>query len=233
MLREIALLSKNSRISGWSAVYKLAVFLTTPVILSFDRDGLTSSLVNFGVVILAMRSLKVPLESYIRFTKGLLLFLILGSVSVSLESGIYPGLVLVARGISSSASIYLFSATTPIDDLFWEISKKQSVREIAEVGSSMLRLSFMFEDEFKQTKLALESRCGFTTLRGRVVNTGKLAGAVLRGALRNWREMEHSLKSRGYRGRISFKDREYIRPKAFLIFGTLYNLAIAFIANKT
>lgn len=233
MLRDIALLSKSSKLSSWDARYKLFVFLGTPVVLSFDRNGLVSSLVNLAAMILFMWSIKVPLKTYIRFSGGLLLFLMLGAIPVVWETGLYSGLVLLARGVSTSASIYMFSATTPIEDLFFHMSKLKATREIAEIGIGMMRFMFVLEEEFKNTRMAVEARYGFGSLKNRVLNTGKLAGAVFRGAIRSWRDIESSLKSRGYRGKTSFMEREYVKPRVFLLSGIAYNLLLAVIANKT
>lgn len=233
MLRDIAAISKISRISDYSPVSKMIAFLLPPLILSFDRNGLASSLVNLGVTLLIIRSLEIPLKIYTRFLKGISFFLILGSIPIILESGYYDGIVLVVRGISSAGSIYMFSATTPVDDLFYCLSRFKPVREVAEIGKSMMRFIITVEDEFKRTKNAMDSRLGFYGWKNRMVNTPKVAGAVFRGILRDWRETEQSLKSRGYAGKTVFLDRDYSPSKNIVLSGTIYNLAIILIAIKT
>jgi cobalt/nickel transport system permease protein len=233
LLRDIVAISRASRISDRSPISKLIAFLLPPIILSFDRTGIASSLVNLGVSLLIIRRLGISFKVYVRFLKGISLFLLMGSVLVSIESGAYSGLLLMARGVSSAGSIYLFAATTPLEDLFNLMGRSSITREIAEIGKSMLRFMIVVEDEFRKTKTAMESRLGLIGWKSSVLNSGKVAGAVFRGILRDWRDIEDSLKSRGYRGKPVFLERRYSPSIGIFFAGTIYNLGIIFIIIKT
>lgn len=224
MLRDIISLSSINKLSENRLLEKLTAFLLPIILLSASRSSAVPALVNAVVFIILVYRLEIPFKTLFSFMKGISLFVIMGAVPIALDRGLDEAAILAARSLSSTMSIFVFSTTTPMEQVLYAVQKSSHLKEVAELARTILRFLILVEDEFKRIKKAMESRLGFLGFRNGFRSTAKILAVLLINLLKRWDEIEDSLKSRGYRGELHFIKREDKYSNKILALGILYNL---------
>lgn len=228
MLRIIINLSKINILSENRIIEKFLAFILPIIILGFT-DSIMPSLINILFCILMINILEIPFRIYIRFIRGVSLFIIMGMIPLFLDGQIAQAVVIIFRSISSISSIFLFSTTTPLDYIFYELYKFSFLKEFSEIARTMIRFLIIIEDEYRRIRYAMESRLGFSKNSEKIKNYAKLLGVLFINSMAKWKDMEDSLKSRGYRGELKFSNIEKKKSKRFLAGSIVYDLLLIMI----
>lgn len=224
MLRTIINLSKINVLSDIKIFEKALLFLFPIIILGFNQKLITPSIINILFSLIMMKALKIPLKIYYRFIRGIFIFLTIGMIPIALDNQLDKVIVIIFRSISSISLIFLFSTTTPLEYIFYELNKKEFLVEFSEIARTMLRLLIIVEDEFKRINYAMNSRLGLIKFKNKLRNYAKILGILFLNCLNKFEQIEESLKSRGYNGKIYFSYSERKRSKKIIVLGIVYNL---------
>ncbi|MBI5440939.1 MAG: cobalt ECF transporter T component CbiQ, partial [Deltaproteobacteria bacterium] len=113
--------------------------------------------------------------------------------------GLQRGLALSARIVGGTATILLFSLTTPLPELMRAARFFRAPSVLVELAVTMYRCIFLFLEEGQRIKNAQKARLGFTDIRTTLRSSGTL-GAML--VFRSYDRAERSfnaMRCRGYR----------------------------------
>ncbi len=214
-------------LSQYKISEKLAVFILPIIILGFNQQYIVPSLINMIFCLIMVKILEIPFKIYIRFIRGVSLFIIIGMIPLFIDGQTAKAVVVIFRSISSVSSVFLFSTTTPAEYIFYELHKIEFLKEFSEIARTMLRFLIIIEDEFRRIKYAMESRLGFSRNSEKLKNYAKLLGVLFLNCMNKWKEMEESLLSRGYRGELNFSSIVKRSSKRLKLIGAAYNLLLA------
>lgn len=233
MLRIIISLSKVNKISQNRISEKLMVFLLPIILLGINTKSIIPSLINLVFCIICIKKLEIPFTIYGRFVRGISLFVIMGSIPIAFLDSVNTAVVVGCRSISTTSSVFLLSTTTPMDSIFNQLNKYEFLKDFSEIGRSMLRFIILMEDEFLRIKNAMDSRMGFANRKNRLKNFARVLALLLINMMKRWEEMENSLISRGYRGRLNFIEEEKNKSGKLVALGFTYNIFLAIIIFLT
>jgi cobalt/nickel transport system permease protein len=128
---------------------------------------------------------------------------LLASKFVVHAGGLHRGLVLAARIVGGTATILLFSLTTPLPELMRAARFYRVPSVLVELAITMYRCIFLFLEEGSRIKNAQRARLGFADFRTSLRSSGTLAAMLV---FRSYDRAERSfaaMRCRGYRGHFT------------------------------
>ncbi len=127
---------------------------------------------------------------------------------------------------------FIFSLTTPIDDMLYCLSKKECLKDMCDIAKGMERFLVVINDEYNILYSSIKSRGGFDSFKLKIRNTGKMAALLFINTLSRWKIIKEGLDSRGYIGYMPYLDRNfdfsYIRFLSILTYIILILLLVIF-----
>lgn len=229
MLRLITALAKSSQLRFVSPLEKLFLTIIPIIILSFTKDiyVIVFNIVFFIILHIAYKNnLKIVFE----FTSEIAGFVAFSSLTFVFTYGLpYVG-VIILKSISAGLCLSFLSLTTPMDDIFYVLSKINFLKDFCDIGKSMFRFIMLLQDEYHLLYISVKSRNGFDTFKLKVVNTGKIAALLFVNTMRRWKDIKDGINSRCYTGSISYISKEFsFSIKRFLFICLYVGLLLALI----
>ncbi len=126
---------------------------------------------------------------------------------------------------------FIFSLTTPIDDMLYCLGKKEYLKDMCDIAKGMERFLVVINDEYNILYSSIKSRGGFDTFKLKIRNTGKWQLFFYK-YIKPMEIIKEGLDSRGYVGYVPYLDRDfdfsYIRFLSILSYIILMLLLVIF-----
>ncbi len=182
----------------------------------------------FGLIALIMMSLffgyHYPLYSFEIFSHTFTVY----------KDGMSTGLLVIARTIAASSSLFFLALTTPMTELFIAMRWLRIPQVIIEIAMLIYRYIFVFLEEAERMWIATKIRGegGFIT---RIKLFSMLAGTLFLRTLQQGEKLIIAMNSRCYQGEMlnlaSLSDEKRIPPHPFVVSAIiLFELALVYLS---
>lgn len=228
MFRIVTAYAKNSKLINIHPYEKVAFCLIPILTIGFTRSILPP-VINILVFTALHIISKNPLKLVLKFVLGILGFAFISSITFVFDYGIGYCLLVLLKCLSGGLAVTFLAFTTPIDDLLYVLSKKDSLRDICDITKSMERFIILIEDEFIILHSAVKARGGFDDFKSKAINSGKVAGLLFINTFRRWKEIKEAINSRCYRGYTCYFHKNFSSSTKRKLAIFLYNLILLII----
>ena len=222
MFRLISILSKNSKIVNIHPTEKI-LLAVVPIILMGFSNSIYPMIFNILVFIMLHLVCKNPFKIVLKYTLAAAAFASISSITLIFDYGWYYCTVLILRTLSSGVCLSYLALTTPMDDILYLCSRNTYLKDISDIAKSMERFIMLIEDEYVVLYNAIKSRNGFSSLKLKIKNTGKMAGLLFVNTMKRWQDIKNAINTRCYRGNMSYLQKEFDFSRWRLALILVYN----------
>lgn len=225
MLKTVIAYSKLSRESHRHPLEKLCLCIFPIIVLGFAKSPFPI-LLNILVFTILHIKAKNPINIVLKFAIAALLFATISSITfIFTYSPIYI-ITLILKTFSGGLCIAYLALTTPLDHILYLGSKNKHLKNLCDISKNMERYILLINDEAIIILNAMKSRGGFSNLKSKIDNTGKLFGLLFINTLKRWNDIKDTLDSRGYNGSHYYVDLDFSKNTFSWIFIIIYNLLL-------
>ncbi|WP_097026443.1 cobalt ECF transporter T component CbiQ [Clostridium peptidivorans] len=225
MLKLIMALARRSKLAYIHPLEKACLALVPIIIMGFVKSPIIIIINIFIFIILHIKT-KNNLQIVRKFSLEIALFSAFSSITFIFDYGWNFILVIILRSISAGLCLSFFSLTTPIDQVFYVLSKRKSLRDICDIAKSMERFLIVISEEYSIMYNSMKSRGGFDSFSLKIKSTGKLAALLFVNTMERWKSIKEGIYSRGYRGYMPYIHREFDLSISRFMFVIMYNLVL-------
>jgi len=191
------------------------------------------------IVIMAVATVKYGKLTFSKYIKFMLLpfgFLIIGTITILINrfapdhtllmgvrigqyaygidtESVMKSVKLVLKALGAVSCMYFLSLNTPMSDLFQVLSRTRLSPIIVSLMELIYRYIFVLLDEVERMNIAKDSRLGNCNFKTAVKSTGEMIGMLFLRAYQRSDRIYAALESRGYDGKFSVLEEEYIYSK--------------------
>lgn len=203
MLKLIAALSRSSKLSKIHPNEKIVLAIFPIIIMGFARSPLP---IIFNIVFFLVFHIKAKnnLKIAFKFTIEIAIFTSFSCIALIFDYGLDYIVIIILKSISAGLCLSFFSLTTPLDDVFYVVSKYNFLRDICDIAKSMERFIIVIEDEYNILYNSVKSRSGFDSFKLKIKNTGKIAALLFVNTMRRWKDIKDGINSRCYTGSMPY-----------------------------
>lgn len=225
-----------SRLSEVSPKAKL-IFSILPLVMCICMNSIIVSSITIAIMAFTtVKYGKLPFSTYIKFMLIPFGFLIVGTITIlinrfstehTLLIGVYIGeyaygidtesviksIKLVLKALGAVSCMYFLSLNTPMSDLFQVLSRTRLSPIIVSLMELIYRYIFVLLDEVERMIVAKDSRLGNCNFKTALKSTGEMISMLFLRAYQRSDRIYAALESRGYNGRFSTLEEEYIYSK--------------------
>lgn len=233
LIDKYAYASKLARVSPKSKM----LFSMLPLLICICLNSIIVSSVT--IVIMAFATVKygkLRFSKYLKFISIPCGFLIIGTITIlinrfgqdhTLLLGVNIGKYaygidnesvmksgkLVLKALGAVSCMYFLSLNTPMSDIFQVISHTRLSPIIVTLMELIYRYIFVLLDEVERMNIAKDSRLGNCNFKTALRSTGELISMLFLRAYQRSDRIYAALESRGYNGKFTALDEEYIYSK--------------------
>ena len=215
----------QSNVRGMDPIAKLFISFVTAVICLLCNGICTGigTLLMMGTLTILWGG--VCPRVFLRFLRIPLAFLILGCVTVMVESypmdtavlfgvsvgssiwgvttdSLFRGVCIVSKSMGVIASMYFLTLNTPMTDVTFALRRLHIPQLMIELMDLIYRFIFVLSDTASQIRTAQHSRLGYVGFRRSMNSVGTLASMVFLRAWNKGDKIFSALESRGYTGTL-------------------------------
>lgn len=203
MLKLIAALSRSSKLSKIHPNEKIVLAIFPIIIMGFARSPLP---IIFNIVFFLIFHIKAKnnLKIAFKFTIEIAIFALFSCIALIFDYGLDYIVIIILKSISAGLCLSFFSLTTPLDDVFYVVSKYNFLRDICDIAKSMERFIIVIEDEYNILYNSVKSRSGFDSFKLKIKNTSKIAALLFVNTMRRWKDIKDGINSRCYTGSMPY-----------------------------
>lgn len=233
------------------------LFSMLPLLICICLNSIIVS--SITIVIMAFTTVKygkLPFSKYIKFMLIPLGFLLIGTITIlinrfTLEHTLLIGVnigkyaygidtesvikssKLVMKALGAVSCMYFLSLNTPMSDLFQVLSSTRLSPIIVSLMELIYRYIFVLLDEVERMIIAKDSRLGNCNFKTTLKSTGELISMLFLRAYQRSDRIYAALESRGYNGKFTALEDEYIYSKKMNIASILicFFLIIAWVTE--
>lgn len=212
-------------------------FSMLPLLLCICLNSIGVSAITIAVMAFAtVKYGKLPFSKYIKFLWIPCSFLIIGTITILInrfgqdhsilfgvnigeyvygidnESVLKSGR-LVLKALGAVSCMYFLSLNTPMVDLFQVLSHSRLPTVIVTLMELIYRYIFVLLDEAGRLNIAKDSRLGNRNFKTALSSMGELICILFLRAYQRSDRINAALESRGYNGKFSAMDEEYIHSR--------------------
>ncbi|MBM7870838.1 cobalt/nickel transport system permease protein [Clostridium pascui] len=229
MLKLIMALARRSKLAYIHPLEKACLAIIPIIIMGFVKNPIIV-IINILVFIILHIKTNNNLEVVRKFSLEIALFSAFSSITFVLDYGWSFVLVIILRSISAGLCLSFFSLTTPIDQIFYVLSKRKSLRDICDIAKSMERFLVVINEEYNIMYNSMKSRGGFDSFSLKIKSTGKLAALLFVNTMERWKNIKEGIYSRGYRGYMPYIYKEFHFSMPRFMFVMIYDLILITLA---
>lgn len=208
MLRLIIAYANLSIKKHINPLEKLMLCILPIIILSYSKSFIPLLLNIMLFLILHIRA-KNPLVMVFKFTFAVFLFAAFSSITFIFDYGLKHSMLIWLKTINGGLCASYLSLTTPMEHIFYVLSRKESLRDICDIAKSMERFIILLQEEYYIMNNAMKSRGGFSSFKLKVINSGKLAALLFMNTMHRWKEIKDGINSRAYKGSMNYSNIEF------------------------
>jgi cobalt/nickel transport system permease protein len=225
MFKEISAYSKISVLVNRHPVEKIMLSIFPIIILGFCYNYVPI-IINLAVFIVLHYRYKTPKHIVAKFTVVTTIFALFSSITFITDYGIWKTGIIILKTLNGGLSLSYLVLSTPLDQILKVISKFKAMREVCAIAKSMERFIFIIEDEYYVLVNAVKCRGGFSGYKNRVIDGSRVAGLLFVNTLERWKDVNHAVSSRCYRGYIPClkENLDYSSRRLIVIIG--YNILL-------
>ncbi|WP_242966402.1 cobalt ECF transporter T component CbiQ [Clostridium sp. BSD9I1] len=229
MLKLIMALARRSKLVYIHPLEKACLAIIPIIIMGFVKNPIII-IINILIFITLHIKTNNNLEIVRKFSIEIALFSVFSSITFVLDYGWGFVLVIILRSISAGLCLSFFSLTTPIDQIFYVLSKRKSLRDICDIAKSMERFLVVINEEYSIMYNSMKSRGGFDSFSLKIKSTGKLAALLFVNTMERWKNIKEGIYSRGYRGYMPYISKEFHFSMPRFMFVMMYDLILITLA---
>lgn len=228
MLRLIIAYANLSIKKHINPLEKLILCILPIIIVSYSKSFIPLLLNIMIFLILHIRA-KNPLSMVFKFTFAVFLFAAFSSITFIFDYGLKHSMVIWLKSVNGGLSASYLSLTTPMEHIFYVLSRKEGLRDICDIAKSMERFIILLQDEYYTMSNAMKARGGFVSFKLKVVNSGKLAALLFMNTMHRWKEIKDGINSRGYRGNMNYSNIEFDFSIFRIVIMTMYFIVLTLV----
>ena len=225
MLKLIMALATRSKLAYIHPLEKTCLAIVPIIIMGFVKNPIII-VINILVFIILHIKTKNNLQIVRKFSLEIALFSAFSSITFIFDYGWNFILVIILRSISAGLCLSFFSLTTPIDQIFYVLSKRKSLRDICDIAKSMERFLIVISEEYNIMYSSMKSRGGFDSFSLKIKSTGKLAALLFVNTMERWKNIKEGIYSRGYRGYMPYVYNGFDLSISRFMLVIIYNLLL-------
>lgn len=229
MLKLIMALARRSKLAYIHPLEKACLAIIPIIIMGFVKNPIIV-IINILVFIILHMKTNNNLEIVRKFSLEIALFSAFSSITFVFDYGWSFVLIIILRSISAGLCLSFFSLTTPIDQIFYVLSKRKSLRDICDIAKSMERFLIVINEEYNIMYNSMKSRGGFDSFSLKIKSTGKLAALLFVNTMERWKNIKEGIYSRGYRGYMPYIYKEFNFSISRFSLVVIYNLILITLA---
>ncbi len=233
LIDKYAYASKFAKVSPKAKI----LFSMLPLLICICLNSIIVS--SITIVIMAFTTVKYGKLPFSKYTKFMLLpfaFLLIGTITVLINrfeldhtlligvnigkyaygidtESVKKSTKLVMKALGAVSCMYFLSLNTPMSDLFQVLSRTRLSPIIVSLMELIYRYIFVLLDEVERMIIAKNSRLGNCNFKTALKSTGELISILFLRAYQRSDRIYAALESRGYNGKFTALEDEYIYSK--------------------
>lgn len=229
MLKLIMALARRSKLVYIHPLEKACLAIIPIIIMGFVKNPI---IIIINILMFTILHIKTNNNLGIvrKFSLEIALFSAFSSITFVFDYGWSFVLVIILRSISAGLCLSFFSLTTPIDQIFYVLSKRKSLRDICDIAKSMERFLIVINEEYNIMYNSMKSRGGFDSFSLKIKSTGKLAALLFVNTMERWKNIKEGIYSRGYKGYMPYIYKEFNFSISRFTLIIIYNLILITLA---
>lgn len=237
----------SSPVKAWNPGFKLAIVLVLLCIAISGGSLPASFYIVLSMTVLNIKLNKISIREYLQLLCIPLIFILLGSTAIALETGagehffriwvtassLRRSLETALRAFGAINILYFLTLSTPIDEIVTVLRNCHVPQIITELMSLIYRYIFIMADTEQRIRCAAASRLGYADFKTSFRTFGNSIGSLFVISFKRAGGYYDAMTARCYDGSLLFlEEKKQIRFWQVLLF-VLYILSILMIRIVT